>query len=235
MEHQNTVSRQEWLDTRKTLLAKEKEFTRLRDELSTQRRELPREKINKDYVFEGVNGPVSLSQMFGEQSQLAVFHFMFGTDWQEGCPSCSFWADNFNGTQEHLIARDIKLSVVSRGPLPSLLAYKNRMGWTLDWYSSADNEFNVDFAVSFDDNNRSNDEKNYNFETSHFSGEEAPGFSFFYKDQGGTVYRTYSTYSRGLDMLNSAYQIMDMAPKGRDEDELPFSMAWLRRRDQYTN
>ncbi len=230
---QAIVSREEWLDARKAFLDKEKEFTRLRDELSAARRQLPKTRIEKDYRFQGPAGELSLAELFGNQSQLVIYHFMLGPGWDEGCPSCSFWADNYNGTQKHLAARDISLAVVSRGPLQTINAYKQRMAWDFDWYSSAGSDFNFDFAVSFTEAQQQSGEPNYNFNTIPFSMDEAPGFSVFQKDEDGSIYHSYSTYARGLDIFNSAYHIMDMTPKGRDEADLPYAMAWLKRHDQY--
>ncbi len=232
---QEVVSQEQWLAARKAFMVKEKEFTRLRDELSAARRQLPKVKIEKDYRFKGPDGESTLADLFDGKSQLVIYHFMLGPDWEEGCPSCSFWADNYNGTQIHLAHRDIKLAAVSRGPLEKILAYKNRMGWNFDWYSSAGSDFNFDFAVSFTEEQQQSGEPNYNFGTIPFSMDEGPGFSVFEKAQDGTVYYTYSTYARGLDIFNSAYHIMDMTPRGRDEEELPFTMAWVRRHDQYEN
>lgn len=230
---QKAVTREEWLSARKILLKREKDLTRLQDELSAARRQLPRVKIDKDYRFQGPQGEFSLADLFDDKSQLVIYHFMLGPDWKEGCPSCSFWADNYNGTQAHLSHRDIRLVVVSRGPLEKLLAYKDRMDWSFDWFSSQNSDFNFDFAVSFTDEQRESGEPIYNFDTIPFPADEAPGFSVFEKDKNGVIYHTYSTYARGLDIFNSAYHIMDMTPKGRNEDELPFPMAWVRRHDQY--
>jgi predicted dithiol-disulfide oxidoreductase (DUF899 family) len=226
-----TVSREEWLAARKALLAKEKAFTLQRDELSAQRRALPWVKVDKTYVFEGREGKVTLANLFDGRSQLLVYHFMFGPDWQEGCPSCSFWADNYNGIVVHLNHRDVSLVAVSRAPLEKLEQYKRRMGWTFNWVSSSGNDFNRDYHVSF-----TPEEKGravYNYKAGSFSGEEAPGISVFAKDEAGAVYHTYSCYARGLDMLNGAYHMLDLVPKGRDEDGLPFTMAWVRRHDRY--
>ena len=230
---QKIVNQEQWLSARKAFLAKEKAFTKARDELSAARRALPKTKVAKDYRFAGPDGEISLAQMFGSNSQLVIYHFMMGPGWEEGCPSCSFWADNYNGTDKHLAHRDITLAVVSRGPLHKLLAYKQRMGWSFDWYSSETSDFNFDFAVSFTKAQQDSGTANYNFETIAFPMDEAPGFSVFQKDESGDIYHTYSTFARGLDMLNGAYHIMDMTPKGRDEDGLPHSMAWLKRHDQY--
>jgi predicted dithiol-disulfide oxidoreductase (DUF899 family) len=225
------VSPQGWTAARLKLLEEEKAFTRARDELSAARRALPWEKVEKDYVFEGANGSVSLADLFRGKSQLIVYHFMFGPDWEAGCKSCTFWADNFERNVIHLNARETNLVLISRGPIDKLLAYRKRMGWTMEWVSSLNNSFNQDFAVSFP-TAASREGNNYNFGTIHFDGDEAPGTSVF-ATENGAIYHTYSTYARGLDMLNSAYQLLDLVPKGRAEQELEFSMEWLRRRDEY--
>lgn len=235
MQDHNVVSGDEWLQARKELLVKEKQFTRLRDQLSQARRALPWEKVDKEYVFESPTGKQTLADLFDGRSQLIVYHFMYGPDWDEGCPSCSFWADNFNGIDIHLRHRDITMVAVSRAPLKTLDAYKNRMGWSFKWVSSLDTDFNFDFHVSFTPDEMEKSEMNYNYETRKFPSEEGPGISVFYKNEQGDVFHTYSCFSRGLDMLNGAYHYMDLAPKGRDEDDLPYSMAWLSRRDQYAD
>ncbi len=227
------VSRHEWLAARREHLAREKEFTRRRDELSRQRRRLPWVRVDQEYLFDTVDGPRTLAELFAGRSQLIVYHFMYGPDWEEGCPSCSFWADNFNGIVVHLNHRDISLIAVSRAPLDKLQAYRERMGWTFDWVSSQANDFNRDYHVSFTPEEMERGEVYYNFGMNRFPSEEAPGVSVFYRDRDGTVYHTYSSYSRGLDMINGAYHLMDLVPRGRDEDELPYPAAWLRRRDQY--
>ncbi len=233
MHDQKVVSKEDWLVARKEHLAKEKEFTRLRDQLSRARRELPWVKVEKEYLFDAPQGKKSLADLFEGRGQLIVYHFMYGPDWDEGCPSCSFWADNFNGIVDHLKHRDINLVAVSRAPLEKLEAYKKRLGWSFRWVSSFGNDFNRDYQVSFTPDEMQKGEMYYNFRVGKFPSEEAPGISVFYKDEGGEVFHTYSCYARGLDMLNGAYHYMDLTPKGRDEDDLPYSMAWLRRRDQY--
>jgi predicted dithiol-disulfide oxidoreductase (DUF899 family) len=227
------VSREEWLLARKAHLDKEKALTRARDDLARQRRELPWVRIDKAYVFEGPEGKLSFADLFGGRSQLLVYHFMMGPDWEEGCPSCSFWADNYNGTDIHLAHRDTALIAVSRAPIARIEAYKKRMGWTFRWVSSAGSDFNFDFAVSFDPAKRVEGELNYNFGTTTFGGEEAPGLSAFRRGDDGAIYHTYSTYSRGLDMFNSAYHLLDLTSKGRDEAGLPWPMAWVKRHDRY--
>jgi predicted dithiol-disulfide oxidoreductase (DUF899 family) len=226
-----TVSHNDWTAARLAFLEKEKAFTHARDELSAARRALPWEKVETDYLFEDERGSVGFADLFRGRSQLIVYHFMFGPDWEAGCKSCTFWADNFERNTVHLRARDTNLVLISRAPIDKLLAYRKRMGWTMEWVSSLNNSFNQDFAVSFPkDQDRA--DNNYNFGTVHFDGEEAPGLSVFAKDNGA-IFHTYSTYARGLDMLNAGYQLLDLVPKGRDEDALDFSMAWLRRRDEY--
>jgi predicted dithiol-disulfide oxidoreductase (DUF899 family) len=233
VQNHKVVSREEWLVARQEHLAKEKELTRLRDQLSQERRELPWVKVEKGYVFDGPNGQETLADLFEDRSQLIIYHFMYGPDWEEGCPSCSFWADNFNGIVIHLNQRDISLVAVSRAPLEILKAYKERLGWSFKWVSSFGNDFNYDYHVSFTADEMEKGEMFYNFHTGTFPSEEAPGISVFYKNQQGDVFHTYSCYARGLDMLNGAYHLMDLVPKGRDEDGFPDSMAWLRRHDQY--
>jgi len=233
MANQNAVTREEWLVARKEHLVKEKEFTRLRDELSKQRRELPWVRVDKEYLFEGLNGKESLAGLFAGRSQLLVYHFMFGPDWEEGCPSCSFWADNYDGIIQHLSHRDVTMVTISRAPLDQLQAYRKRMGWGFKWVSSFDNDFNHDYHVSFTEEDLEKGETYYNYSMRKGGGAEAPGISVFYKDENGDVFHTYSSYSRGLDMLNGAYHLLDLVPKGRDEAEFNFPMAWVRRHDVY--
>ncbi len=233
MEPSTVVSRAEWLAARKRFLAKEKEFTRLRDELSRERRALPRVKVEKAYAFDAPGGRETLADLFDGRSQLIVYHFMFGPDWTEGCKSCSFWADNFNDIIVHLNHRDATLIAVSRAPLAKLEAFRRRMGWSFKWVSSLGNDFNRDYHVSFTPEEMARGEVFYNYGMQKFPSDEAPGISVFYKDGRGDVYHTYSCYSRGLDMLNGAYHYLDLLPKGRDEANEPYTMAWLRHRDRY--
>lgn len=230
MQQPQIVSREAWLTARKALLAKEKDFTRQRDALSAERRALPWVEVEQAYVFDGPNGKETLSDLFAGSSQLIVYHFMFGSDWEEGCPSCSFWADNYNGITIHLKHRDVQLVAVSRAPLAKLEAYRKRMGWGFKWVSSYGNDFNRDYHVSFTPEERQTGF--YNFEPRGF-GAEAPGLSVFIKGENGAIYHTYSCYARGLDALNGAYQMLDLVPKGRDEAGLPYTMAWVRRHDRY--
>ena len=225
------VTNEEWLAARKGFLVKEKEFTRLRDELARQRRELPWVKVEKTYVFDGPNGKESLSDLFAGRSQLIVNHFMFGADWNEGCPSCSFWADTYNGVVVHLEHRDASFVVISRAPLEKLEAYKKRMGWSFRWVSALHTDFNRDYHVSFTPEEQKT--AVYNYEANGFGSSEAPGVSVFARDDAGNIFHTYSCYARGLDTLNGAYQLLDLLPKGRDEQGLPHPMAWVRRHDKY--
>ena len=221
----------DWTTARLAFLEKEKAFTHARDELSAARRALPWEKVEKTYVFEDERGSVGLSDLFRGKSQLIAYHFMFGPDWEAGCKSCTFWADNFERNAIHLNARDTNLVLISRAPLEKLLAYRKRMGWTMEWVSSLNNSFNQDFAVSFP-HDKDREDDNYNFGTIALRRRGSAGLSVFAKENGA-IFHTYSTYARGLDMLNAGYQLLDLVPKGRDEDSLDFSMAWLRRRDEY--
>ena len=227
------VNQSDWLKARKELLNKEKAFTQAREELAQQRRELPWVKIDKAYIFEDLQGRKTFRDLFGPHSQLIVYHFMYGADWEAGCPSCSFWADNYERNQVHLAARDVTIVAVSTAAPEKLAAYKKRMGWTFPWYSSRDTTFNQDFRVTFDDATFNGDAPFYNFGTQKFPSSEAPGISVFYKDDHDVVFHTYSTFSRGLDMYNAAYHMLDIVPKGRDESDLPHAQAWVRRRDEY--
>ncbi|TMQ57702.1 MAG: DUF899 domain-containing protein [Candidatus Eisenbacteria bacterium] len=227
------VSREEWLEARKAHLAKEKEFTRLRDELSRQRRELPWLKVEKNYVFDGPKGKETLADLFDGRGQLIVYHFMLGPGWKEGCKSCSFVSDHIDGAVVHLAQRDVTLLAISRAPLPEIEAFKKRMGWRFKWVSSYGNDFNFDYHVSFTKDEMAKGKVYYNYEIQEFGSEEGPGVSVFYKDGAGDIFHTYSSYARGLDMLVGAYNYLDLVPKGRDEDALSFTMAWVRHHDKY--
>jgi predicted dithiol-disulfide oxidoreductase (DUF899 family) len=237
------VSKGEWVEARKRLLAKEKEFTRLRDQLSAERRALPWTRIDKDYTFDGPNGRETLAQLFGDRSQLAVYHFMFAPEWEVGCKSCSFWADNFNGITAHLRARDVAFAAISRAPLAKLQAFARRLGWTFKWVSSDESDFNYDFEVSFRPDALARGDATYNFarlsslrsggSVLNIAPSDMPGISVFAKDESGAVFRTYSTFGRGIDMMNTAYQYLDLVPKGRDEAGLSHTMAWVKLRDLY--
>src|SRR5256886_2071569 len=227
------VSEAEWLVARKDLLTREREFTRQRDALSAARRALPMVKIDKEYVFDGPDGKETLADLFDGRSQLIVYHFMFGPDWEEGCKSCSYLADHFDGANWHLPHRDVAFVVVSRAPFSKLNSYKKRMDWRFKWLSSEDNSFNFDYHVSFTKEEEKKNEVYYNYGTREFISDELPGLSVFYKDENGDVFHTYSTYARGLDILVGAYNFLDLVPKGRDEDQFDFTMEWVRRHDQY--
>jgi predicted dithiol-disulfide oxidoreductase (DUF899 family) len=222
----------EWLKARLTLLAAEKELTRSRDELAAQRRELPWEKVGNDYLFEGPDGTRSLADLFAGRSQLIVYHFMLGPNWEEGCKCCSFLADHFDATRIHLAHRDVTFAAVSRAPLPRIQAFQNRLGWRFHWVSSFGSDFNRDYGVHFTTEELAG-EVDYNYRKTRFGSEEAPGLSVFYKDEAGEIFHTYSMYQRGLDTLIGTYHFLDLVPKGRDEDSLAFSMAWVRHHDKY--
>jgi predicted dithiol-disulfide oxidoreductase (DUF899 family) len=228
------VSHEEWLKARLDLLAAEKEFTRQRDALTRRRMAMPWERVEKSYRFEGPKGGLSLADLFDGRSQLVVYHFMFGPDWEEGCPSCSFWADTFNGIPIHLNHRDVTFTAVSRAPLAKLEAYKKRLGWSFPWVSSHGSDFNRGYNVSFASEELQKPVfLNYKMRKLAADADEWPGISVFFKDETGTIFHTYSCYWRGIDMVNSAYQFLDLVPKGRDEDGLDFSMAWVCRHDEY--
>lgn len=227
------VSPDKWTAARVALLKKEKEFVRMRDELGAQIRALPWEKVTKTYEFEGPGGPVGLADLFGSKNQLVVYHFMFDRSWEEGCPSCSFVTDSLAPTAVHLAARDVAVALVSRAPLEKLLRFKERMGWPLNWVSSMKNDFNPDFQACtdvVDDNGRYY--YNYSMMSLYPQGEQ-PGLSVFARDEAGQIYHTYSTYARGLETFLTTYRVLDVVPKGRDEEGLPWGMSWVRRSDRY--
>jgi predicted dithiol-disulfide oxidoreductase (DUF899 family) len=232
MQHE-IVSQDEWLKARKQHLAAEKAFTKARDELSRQRRNLPWVKVDKTYIFDTPQGKKTLADLFDGRSQLIVYHFMLGPGWEAGCPSCSFLADHFDGANIHLAQRDVTLLVVSRAPLAEIKAFQKRMGWKFPWVSSNGSDFNYDFHVSFSDAEFARGKVYYNYEVEEFPSQEAPGASVFFKDTDGNVYHTYSSYGRGLDMFLGAYHFLDIVPKGRDEGALPWTMAWVRHHDRY--
>ncbi len=233
MEPHRIVSKDEWLAARKAYLAEEKAFTRARDELSRKRRELPWEKVEKTYVFDGPHGKETFADLFDGKSQLIVYHFMLGPGWEQGCPSCSLLADHFDGAVVHLAQRDVAFVVVSRAPLPQIEAFKRRMGWHFKWVSSFGNDFNYDYHVSFTADDKAKGTVNYNYQDQQFPSDEAPGASVFYRNAAGNIFHTYSCYGRGLDILIGAYNFLDLAPKGRDEGGLAYSMAWVRHHDRY--
>jgi predicted dithiol-disulfide oxidoreductase (DUF899 family) len=233
IENPRIVSRDEWLAARKNLLAKEKQLTREHDALAAERRQLPWVKVEKNYVFDGLNGKVALSDLFDGKSQLIIYHFMFGPDWQEGCPSCSFNMDHTDGALVHLAQRDVSFAAVSRAPLFKIEAFKKRMGWRFVWVSSFGTDFNYDYHASFTPEEIAKGKVDYNFDLGAFPSTEAPGISVFYKDKSGSIFHTYSAYARGTETTVNTYNYLDFVPKGRDEDALPFTMSWLRHHDRY--
>jgi predicted dithiol-disulfide oxidoreductase (DUF899 family) len=233
MNRNTLVTREEWTRARMELLAEEKTMTRALDDLARKRRELPWVAVDKEYVFNSSRGRETLNDLFGGHRQLLVYHFMYGPDWQEGCPSCSFWADNYDGIDIHLSHRDTALVAVSNTSIENIETYRKRMGWRFNWVSSLDSEFNHDYKVSFSPEELAEGNVDYNFALQGFPSTEAPGLSVFVQDESGGIAHSYSCYSRGLDIFNGAYQLLDMTPRGRDEDKLSHSMSWLRRHDQY--
>ena len=231
LEDHKIVSESEWLEARKQFLVKEKEFTRLRDKLSQQRRDLPWKAVDKQYIFDGPNGKQTLSELFDGRNQLIVYHFMFDPNWEAACPHCSFWADNFNEIIVHLNHRDVTMIAVSHAPYSKISEYKKRMGWNFKWVSSHDTNFNFDYHVSFTKKELDEKQTFYNFKLQDSFDTEREGVSVFYKDKTGRVFHTYSTYARGIDMLNTAYNYLDLTPKGRDENDQ--GQFWVRRHDEY--
>ncbi|MCW2397893.1 DUF899 domain-containing protein [Sphingobium sp. B2D3C] len=235
MENRNIVSHQEWLEARLALLAEEKALMRQRDAITRRRMEMPWERVEKPYRFTGPDGELAFLDLFGSCSQLVVYHLMFGPEWSEACKSCSFWADNFEGIQSHLRARDVAFTAISRAPFSKLAAYKRRMGWTFDWVSSYQSDFNFDYHVSFTEDDVARGKALYNYEVRPIGANEEQGISVFARDGDGEIFHTYSTHGRGIDNVNGAYQFLDLVPKGRDEDGFAFSMEWVRRHDQYSS
>jgi len=231
MTNHPVVSRKEWLAARTAFLEKEKAFTRQRDELNRERRELPWERVDKVYAFDGPDGKETLADLFEGRSQLVVYHFMFAPDWDAGCPHCSFWADNFNGAIVHMNHRDVTMVAISRAPYDKLAAYKRRMGWAFKWVSSGDTDFNFDYHVSFTPQEVAAKDAFYNFRAQNPVMPDREGCSVFVKDAIGTVFHTYSAYARGIDLLNTSYNYIDLTPKGRDEGDR--SQYWVRRHDEY--
>jgi predicted dithiol-disulfide oxidoreductase (DUF899 family) len=227
------VSHQQWLAARTAFLAKEKEFTRLREELSRQRQALPWERVEKQYVFEGPNGKESLADLFDGRSQLVVYHFMFAPEWDEGCKHCSFWADNFNPIAIHLNHRDASFAAISRAPISKIERFRTRMGWTFKWVSSGQNDFNYDYQASFTPDQIASGTAVYNYAKLNMDMSDLQGVSVFYRDDTGVLFHTYSSYARGIDMMNTAYQYLDLVPKGRDEDHLDFAQEWVEYHDRY--
>jgi predicted dithiol-disulfide oxidoreductase (DUF899 family) len=227
------VSSDLWLAERQALLAREKELTRLSDQIARERRALPWERVEKHYLFDAPEGSRTLADLFEGRRQLLVQHFMLGPGWEQGCPSCSFMADHSDGMNVHLAHRDTTLVAISRAPLVEIERFRRRMGWQFKWVSSNGSDFNYDFRVSFTPQDQASGDAVYNFATQPFQGEEAPGISAFYKDDAGSVFRTYSTYGRGVEVMMGTYRLLDLTPKGRDEDNLAHGMAWVRHHDRY--
>lgn len=236
MSEPRIASAREWREARIALLEREKRLNKERDELAAARRALPWVKIAQPYTFKGPQGAVTLADLFDGRSQLIAYHFMFGPDWNEGCKSCSYWAEQYDAIRVHLRQRDTNLVVVSRGPLTKLQAFKERMGWKFPWVSSEGTTFNRDFHVSYDAADITEGKAEYNFAMQDMKpGAELPGLSVFAKNKAGEVFHTYSSYARGLDPLNATYQLLDLTPKGRNEADLPWPMAWLKLKDQYAS
>jgi len=223
----------EWTERRRQLLAREKALTRLGDQLARERRALPWVRIDKPYVFDTPGGPRSLSQLFDGRRQLMVQHFMLGPGWEQGCKSCSFMADHLLGAQIHLQHRDVSVLLVSRAPLPEIERFRRRMGWPFQWASASGNDFNTDFHVSFPEGTRTDGEVYYNWHMTPFPRDEAPGISFFCKDDAGQVFHTYSTFGRGVEVMMGTYHLLDLAPRGRDEEGDDGGMTWVRHHDRY--
>ncbi|MCC8980896.1 DUF899 domain-containing protein [Bradyrhizobium acaciae] len=233
MSQHTIVSREQWIAARKALMISEKELTQAREAVSRQRRELPWVKVDQDYVFDGPDGKVTLGELFKGRPQLVVQHVMFAPEWDAACKSCSFWVDGFERMVPHLAARDTTMIAISRAPLAKLEAFKKRMGWTFDWVSSGTSDFNYDYGVSFTQGQIDAGDAKYNYGTTPLYGPELPGISVFFRDEEGSVFHTYSTFARGLDMMNAAYHYLDLTPLGRHEEGLPYPMDWVRLRDQY--
>lgn len=230
MEPHKITSREEWLEARKALLKREKEMTRLRDKIAEERRALPWVKIDKEYAFDTAGGRKTLAELFGNNDQLVIYHFMMAPDWEAGCSGCSFLADHLDSANQHIKHHDVTLMAVSRAPLDKIQAYKKRMGWDFDWASSNGSDFNYDFHVSFTKDQVKSGNVIYNYQKAEDPGEDMPGFSVFYKNENGEVFHTYSSYGRGNEEVIGAYMLLDMAPLGRNEES---SMDWMRRHDEY--
>jgi predicted dithiol-disulfide oxidoreductase (DUF899 family) len=232
VENRKVVSQKKWIAARKKLLVKEKKFSKARDELNRQRRSLPWVKLEEDYVFEGLTGKVALADLFDGKKQLIVYHFMFGPGWKDGCPHCSFWADHFDSVNPHIGQRDTAFVVVSRAPLKEIAPFKKRMGWKFKWFSSFNTDFNFDMNVSFTPEQLKNGTAIYNFAPLDMDIDEREGVSAFYRDKNGDIYRTYSSYARGIDLMNTTYNFLDLTAKGRDEDP-EATQNWVRYHDEY--
>ncbi len=227
------ASRDDWFAQRRALLAREKELTRLGDQVARERRALPWVRLDKTYTFDTTAGRRTLADLFEGRHQLMVQHFMLAPGWEEGCKSCSFMADHLVGAKIHLEHRDLTVVLVSRAPLAEIERFRQRMGWDFEWVSAHGSDFNHDFAVSFPPESRVDGKVFYNFGMTAFPQEEAPGISFFYKDDAGDVFHTYSTFGRGVEVMMGTYDLLDMAPRGRDEDALAYTMEWVRHHDRY--
>jgi len=232
-ENHRVVSRNEWVAERKTLLAHEKELTRLRDQIARERRALPWVRIDKNYVFDTPEGRRTLAELFEGRRQLLVQHFMLAPGWEEGCPSCSYMADHIDGMSVHLAHRDVTFVAISRAPLAEIELFRQRMGWQFKWASSHGTDFNGDFGVTFTPEEVAKGKLYYNYGTWPFASEEWPGISVFYKDDAGDVFHTYSTYGRGVEVMMGTYNLLDLTPKGRDERDVDYKMEWVRHHDRY--
>jgi predicted dithiol-disulfide oxidoreductase (DUF899 family) len=233
IENPKIVSRDEWLAARKKLLAKEKQLTHERDAIAAERRQLPWVKVEKNYIFDSPSGKKTLADLFDGKSQLIVYHFMFGPDWKEGCPSCSLNMDHTDGALAHLAQRDVSFAAVSRALVSKIEEFKKRMGWRFAWVSSFGTDFNYDYRASFTNEELAKGKVDYNFDLVEFPSPEAPGISVFYKNKSGTIFHTYSAYARGTESVVNTYNYLDLVPKGRDEDGPPFTMSWVRHHDRY--
>lgn len=222
-----------WLAARRKLLQEEKKLTRLSDRVAQRRRQLPWTRVEKNYTFDSPRGRVTLADLFEGRSQLMVQHFMLGPGWEEGCKSCSFMMDHFNPTVQHLKARDVAFAAISHAPLAEILPFKKRMGWTVNWVSAHRSDFNQDFHVSFAPEEQAKGRVYYNYGLREFPVEEAPGISVFARGAGGAIYHTYSTYGRGVEVVMTTYDLLDLVPKGRDEARLEYGMEWVRHHDRY--
>ena len=225
------VSSEDWITARKALLQTEKEFTHMRERLAEERRGLPWEKVEKQYVFDGSNGKETLADLFADKSQLVIYQFMFAPEWNEGCPHCSFWADHYDAMLPHLNQRDVSFVVVSRAPLEKIERFQKRMGWHFKWVSSGDTDYNYDFQASFRQEDIDRKTVFYNYQMGNMPMTDREGISVFYKDERGAIFHTYSTYARGIDLLNTTYNTLDLVPKGRDE--VGIGPGWVRHRDRY--
>ena len=233
LQDHEVVSHDEWVAARKALLREEKEFTHRREELARRRRALPWEKVEKDYVFAGPAGRATLAELFDGRSQLIVYHFMFSPEDDQGCPHCSFWADHYDAALPHLNARDVSFAAIARAPLPQIEKFKQRMGWRFRWVSSHDTDFNYDYQASFRPADLQNGDAVYNYAPLAANSTDLQGISVFYRDESGQIFHTYSTYARGIDMVNPTYQFLDLVPKGRDEQDDDYPQQWVRYHDRY--